>query len=137
MHGEVLNQLSKHLGVDKTKSSRLHPQGDGMAESFVKQLKSCIQKQVDSNGSDWDLYLHTTAFAIRSNTAYNTKTSPAELLFGEKLSTPVDQIVETLPRTFSEKQGVSFAKEVQNKINKSILLVNKHLEQSRMQMKHV
>ncbi len=72
VHGEVVKELCKHFGMKKSKSSRLHPQGDGMSEIFVRQLKSCIQKQVETNGSDWDLYLQTTAFAIRSNIAHNT-----------------------------------------------------------------
>ena len=71
VHGEVMKELCKHFGINKTKSLRLHPQGDGMAESFVKQMKSCVQKQVDRNGGDWDLFLQATAFAIRSNIAYN------------------------------------------------------------------
>ena len=50
VHGEVMRELCRQFGIGKSKSSRLHPQGDGMAESFVKQLKSCIQKQVDENG---------------------------------------------------------------------------------------
>ena len=63
VHGEVMNELCKLIGTVKSKSSRLHPQGDGMAESTVKLLKSCIQKQVDQFGEDWDLYLHSTGFA--------------------------------------------------------------------------
>ena len=68
VHGYVMKELSNLLGIDKTKSSRLHPQGDGLAESFVKVLKSCIQKHVDSQGSNWDIYIQAAAFAVQSNT---------------------------------------------------------------------
>ena len=135
VHGQVLKELCKHLGVQKSKSSRLHPQGDGMAESFVKQLKSCIQKQVEANGSDWDLYLHTTAFAIRSNVAYNTKHSPSELVLGEKLVQPVDHIIDNTSKTFNQKQGTDFAKDIKTKIKKSNQVVNQNLFVSRKKMK--
>ena len=55
VHGEVIKELCKLIGTVKSKSSRLQPQGDGMAESTVKILKSCVQKQVDQFGQDWDL----------------------------------------------------------------------------------
>ena len=42
---------------------------DGIAESFVKVMKSCIQKHVDSYGKDWDLYLQAAAVAACSNVA--------------------------------------------------------------------
>ena len=90
VHGEVMNELCKLIGTVKSKSSRLHPQGDGMAESTVKLLKSCIQKQVDQFGEDWDLYLHSTAFAIRTNINGSTKYTPAELILGDNLRRPID-----------------------------------------------
>ena len=99
VHGSVMIELSKILGVDKSKSSRLHPQGDGMSESFVKQLKRCVQKQVDENGTNWDLFLHATAFAVRSNMIYNSKISPSELIIGSKLAQPIDDAVAGKPIT--------------------------------------
>ena len=93
VHGNIMKELSRYLGVEKSKSSRLHPEGDGMAEAFVKQTKSCIQKQVDENGINWDLFLQPTAFAIRSNIAHHTQLSPAELIIGTKLRQPVDFIL--------------------------------------------
>ena len=42
VNGEVMQQLSRLLGVDKSKSSRLHPQGDGISEAAVKVVKSII-----------------------------------------------------------------------------------------------
>ncbi len=135
VHGEVVKELCKNFGMQKSKSSRLHPQGDGMAEIYVKQLKSCVQKQVEKNGENWDLFLQATAFAIRSNIAYNTKVSPAELIFGEKLTQPIDNIMSDKPRTFNQKQGSEFAQELKSRIQSSTKIVNEHLLKSREQMK--
>ena len=48
VNGNVIQELCKLLGVNKSHSSRLRPQGDGMTESMVKILK----KQVDNDRSD-------------------------------------------------------------------------------------
>ena len=135
VHGKVMEEVARRLGVHKSKSSRLHPQGDGMAESFVKQLKVCIQKQVEKNGSDWDLYLDSTAFAIRSNTTYNTKFSPAELVIGAKLVQPIDDIVDNVPKTYPEKQAHAFAKQLTDKLKESYIIANENLKLSRNKMK--
>ena len=59
----VVHELCKLLGTGKTKSSHLHPQRDGISESMVKVLKSCIQKQVNLHGVGWELYLHSAMYA--------------------------------------------------------------------------
>ena len=43
VHGSVTQEVAKILGIGKFKSSRLHPQGDGLSEAMVKQVKSCVQ----------------------------------------------------------------------------------------------
>ena len=40
--GHVMQQVSELLGIIKSKSSRLHPQGDGLSEAVVKLVKSII-----------------------------------------------------------------------------------------------
>ena len=130
-----MKELSRYLGIDKSKSSRLHPEGDGMAEAFVKQTKLCIQKQVDEHGANWDLYLQRTAFAIRSDMAYHTRFTPAELLIGDKLRQPVDFVSPSKTKSFAHGQSKKFAEDLKNKIVKSAELVKANLEKSRKKMK--
>ena len=131
-----MKELCRQFGVDKSKSSRLHPQGDGMAESFVKQLKSCVQKQVDKNGGNWDLFIQSTAFAIRTNMAYNTKCTPAEVMLGEKISQPIDHVVEDNSKiSYNKKHAASFAKDLKLRIQTSKDIVNRNLAASRGKMK--
>ena len=65
--GCIMHEVCNLLGIGKSKSSRLHPQGDGLSEAMVKQTKSCIQKQVDTHGRNWDQHLQSSAFAIRTS----------------------------------------------------------------------
>ena len=86
VHGSVMQEVAKISGIGKSKSSRLHPQDDGLSEAMVKQVKSCVQKQIDQYGSNWDLYLQSAVYAIRSSVNNSTKVTPAELIFGTELS---------------------------------------------------
>ena len=134
VHGAVIMELCKCLRIDKSKYSRLHPQGDGMSESFVKLLKSCIQKQVQSNGADWDVFIHVTAFAIRSNISYNTKFTPSELMIGSKLVQPIDTVIGLVPKSHIDKQCHLYARELRARLNDSYQMVNEHLVHSRQKM---
>ena len=137
VHGYVMKEISNLLGIDKTKSSRLHPQGDGLAESFVKVMKSCIQKHVDSHGSNWDLYIQAAAYAVRSNTAYNTKVSPAELVFGEKINMALNPsaVTHSACATYNQKQAIEFVKQLHTKIESTTTTTNSCLNKSRDKMK--
>ena len=135
VHGDIMKELSRHLGIEKSKSSRLHPQGDGMAEAFVKQTKSCIQKQVDQNGVNWDLFLQPTAFAIRSNIGLHTQLTPAELVLGSKLRQPVDTVFPSHTKSFQHGQSKKFAAKLRDRIKQCTVSVNNNLKKSRDVMK--
>ena len=135
VHGDVMNELCRLIGTVKSKSSRLHPQGDGMAESTVKIMKSCIRKQVDQYGQDWDLYLHSTAFAIRTSINGSTKFTPAELILGDNLRRPIDVSSNDNVRNFSQRQAKEFASSLVEKIEKTAVLVNQNVAAARAKMK--
>ena len=83
--GCIMHGVCNLLGIGKSKSSRLHPQGDGLSEAMVKQVKSCIQKQVDTHGPNWDHHLQSSAYAIHMSVSTSTNVTPGELVFGAML----------------------------------------------------
>ena len=97
VHGCVMKEITALLGVGKTKSSRLHPQGDDLSEAMVKLVKSCIQKQVDGFRRNWDVHLQAAVYAIRSSLSSSTKVSPAELILGAKLALPTQLLTTESP----------------------------------------
>ena len=129
VHGDVIKELCKLVGTVKSKSSRLHPQGDGMAESMVKILKNSARKQVDKFGKDWDSYLQPTAFAVRSNINSGTKHTPAELVLGDNMIRPIDLSVKNdKPSTFAKKQAREFSVQLKKKIEDASAVVNENLQ---------
>ena len=142
VHGCVIKEISTLLGIGKSKSSRLHPQGDGLSEAMVKQVKSCIQKQVDQFGRNWDLHLQAAVYAIRSSISSSTKVSPAELILGDKLSLPTQLLTTQSPAKLLKpttahniKQAQQFATDLGKSLKQSFETVNQTLSQSRTNMK--
>ena len=137
VHGHVLKELCNIIGTVKSKSSRLHPQGDGMSEAMIKILKNSIKKQVDEHGSDWDQYLQATAFAVRSSINNSTQCTPAELVLGANLMRPLDVLTpqegNRLPLV--TRRAREFATRLTSKIDESSKVVQENLEKSRRKMK--
>ena len=138
VHGEIVQELCKLIGTVKSKSSRLHPQGDGLSEAMVKIIKTAVKKQVDSYGLDWDLYLQPTAFAIRSSINSSTRYAPAELLMGENLMRPIDVTVNsTGKKSFSAMQAKEFATSLASKMDEANRIVQSNLQAAREKMKEL
>ena len=96
--GCVIHELCLIFGISKSRSSHLHPQGDGLSKVMVKVDKSCVQEHVDTTGKDWDLHLKSSVYVIHISLIKSTGFSPAELIFGTSLKTPIDLLATTDPK---------------------------------------
>eukprot|EP00794_Sanderia_malayensis_P017141 gene17141-18861_t len=116
--GCIMHEVCNILGIGKSKLSHLHPQGDGLSEAMVKQVKACIQKQVDIHGRNWDTHLQAAAYAIRTSVNTSTNVTPAELVLGAKISTPIQLLTTSSTRSIPPslphhvKQAQNFANEL-------------------------
>ncbi|UYV61916.1 K02A2.6-like [Cordylochernes scorpioides] len=50
-------ELCRRLGIEKTRTTPLHPQSDGMVERFNRTLTQHLTMFIDKNQRDWDQHL--------------------------------------------------------------------------------
>lgn len=50
----LFNDVCSLLGVDKTRTTALHPQSDGMVERFNRTLENQLAVVVEKHQQDWD-----------------------------------------------------------------------------------
>ena len=113
VHGSAMQEVAKILGIGNSKCSRLHPQGNGLSEELVKQVKSCVQKHVDQYGSNWDLRLQSAVYAIRSSVNNSTKVTPAKLILGTRLSSPTELLCSASPRLLVQPPAAHHVRQAQ------------------------
>ena len=94
-----------------------------MAESVVKILKDCIKKQVDKHGSDWDLYIQSAMYVVRSSICTSTDFTPSQMILGEILKFPVDRLTTSSPKdlqipgeNYNQRQAQQFVAGLGNKL---------------------
>ncbi|GFU03440.1 retrovirus-related Pol polyprotein from transposon 412 [Trichonephila clavipes] len=83
----VLKGVCELLGIDKTKTTPLHPQSDGMV-----------------NQQDWDQKVPLFLLAYRSAVHETTGYSPSQMLFGRDLRLPCDLLFGRPPDTPSSPE---------------------------------
>jgi hypothetical protein len=94
--------LLDHAFIDHRRTSRDHPQADGLAKKMVQTCKKGLRKIcLTGNKKDWDLALPYVAMGYKmSKHAFLSHFSPYFLLFGRNpippssITTQMDQVVD-------------------------------------------
>ncbi|GFX09345.1 retrovirus-related Pol polyprotein from transposon 412 [Trichonephila clavipes] len=93
----VCKRLCEILAIDKTKTTALHPQSDGMLERFNWTILNSLSLLVSSNQQDWDKKLPFFLLAYRSTVHETTGYAPSQMLFGRDLRLPADLLFSRPP----------------------------------------
>ena len=96
---QVMAEVCEKLGIVKTRTTPLHPQSDGLVERFNATLTTQLAMLTGQHQRDWDLHLPLVLLACRSAVQESTGFTPAMLMFGRELRTPVDLMFGTPPGT--------------------------------------
>ncbi|GFW79740.1 retrovirus-related Pol polyprotein from transposon 412 [Trichonephila clavipes] len=92
------------LGIDKTKTTPLHPQSDGMVERFNRTILNNLSLMVSKNQQDWDQKVPLFLLAYRSAVHETTGYSPSQMLFGRDIRLPCDLLFGRPPDTPSSPE---------------------------------
>ena len=98
----IQNTIQELLGVGRIFTTAGHPATNGKVERVNRVIKSLLRRFVSvyGKGNDWDKWLPTIMFAIRTAINNTTKTSPWALTFGEEARQP------TVTNDISDKVSV-------------------------------
>ena len=86
----LIAEMCLLLGAEKTRTTPLHPESDGMVERFNRTLEAQLSMFVDKNHRNWDTLVPLMMMAYRSAVHDTTGYTPARLLFGREIRLPID-----------------------------------------------
>uniref|UniRef100_A0A3Q3NHK6 Gypsy retrotransposon integrase-like protein 1 n=1 Tax=Mastacembelus armatus TaxID=205130 RepID=A0A3Q3NHK6_9TELE len=93
----VFGEVCQRLGVRKTRTTPLHPQSDGLVERFNRTLSTQLAILTSQHQKDWDQHLPLVLWAYRTAVQESSQCTPAVLMFGRELRTPVDLVFGAPP----------------------------------------
>ncbi|KAK2899936.1 hypothetical protein Q8A73_013065 [Channa argus] len=89
---QLFAEVCQRLGVRKTRTTPLHPQSDGLVERFNRTLATQLAILTSRHQKDWDQHLPLVLWAYRTAVQESSQCTPATLMFGRELRTPVDLV---------------------------------------------
>ena len=78
---DLITELNRTYRVQHIRTTAYHPQGNGLTERMNQTVKNTMSKLIDSY-DNWDHWLSSALFAIRSSPQKTTTFSPFELVYG-------------------------------------------------------
>ncbi|CAC5382342.1 unnamed protein product [Mytilus coruscus] len=94
---QLFQELCKLIDIDKTRTTVMRPQSDGMAERFMRTLENMLSSFVSNHQKDWDKFVPVLMIAYRSAEHESTGVSPCRMMYGREINLPVDLLFGKSP----------------------------------------
>ncbi|KAK3083233.1 hypothetical protein FSP39_017411 [Pinctada imbricata] len=88
--GILFGKLCSLLGIEKTRTTPMRPQSDGMIERGNRTITSMLSAYVSIGQKDWDVWLPVLMMAYRSAVHSSTGVTPYKMMFGRETTLPID-----------------------------------------------
>ena len=118
----LFKEVCRLLDIEKTRTTPLHPQSDGMVERLNRTLEAMLSKFVQQNQ-----LLPLLAMAYRSAIHESTGCTPNELMFGRDVRLPVDLMFGSPPVPVTPPNSTTFAWQLREQVSKVHQLARENL----------
>ena len=94
---QVMREVHRLFGIQKTRTTAYHPRGDGMVERHNRTVEGMLALWTNEYQNDWDKHLSLLGMAYRSAPHETTSETPNMLNLGREVTLPVDLLLEAPP----------------------------------------
>ena len=110
---ELVDAVTKVLGIKKRTSVVYRPQTQGMVERMNRQLIDQLTKRLNQFGNSWPEHMHYVALAHNASPASRTGETPNLVFFGREL--PIPSFVDLSTNTLRSKQVKEYVDEIKRR----------------------
>ena len=122
----LFQEVCRILGIEKSRTTALHPQSDGMIERFNRTLEAMLSMFVSDSQRDWDRCLPYVMMAYRTSVHETTGCTPSEMMMGRDVRLPADLLTGRLDDdTYDEP--TEYAEKLQDRLEQVHQYAREHL----------
>lgn len=111
---ELVDAVSKVLGIKRKNSVVYRPQSQGMVERMNRQLIDQLTKRLSQFGKTWPEHMNYVALAHNAAPAARTGETPNMVFFGREL--PIPTFTDLSVNTLRSKSVQEYVEEVQRRV---------------------
>ncbi|XP_067633073.1 retrovirus-related Pol polyprotein from transposon 412 isoform X3 [Eurosta solidaginis] len=128
---EIFSELTKLLKIEHKFSTAYHHETLGTVERNHRVFNEYLRSFLNPNFSDWDVYLKYFTFLhnTTTNTVFDNKFSPYELVFGKAANLPKELQTDKIDPIYNIE---NYSKEVKFRFQKTHELANKTVTEHKL-----
>ena len=130
----VIQRLCQLMGVQKTRTTPYHPQGDRLVERLNRSLMGILRRYCADRPLEWDLWLPAALHAYRVTKQTSTGVSPFELLYGRKPRLPTDIACGSAPPVPTDT--TEYLNQLHQQMNSAREIVDANLAAAQERQRH-
>lgn len=125
---KIFQELTRLLGIRKTRTTALHPQSDGQVERQHQTIINYLAKFISENQKDWERWIPMYLLAYRTSKHETTGVTPSELYFARDLRLPLDLLRGCPPGYENEDSAENYVSKLKKKLKEIHVGVRQRLE---------
>ena len=132
----LIKKLCDISGIEKTRTTGYHPQGNGQTERYNRTLLDMLSKSIDQRTqSDWDDWLPLVQFSYNTSIHTCTGIQPFELQFGRESKTLLDLVVSGPSLKSRDKSARECLEKLKTQVGKQIKVAQEMISKNMLKQK--
>ena len=133
--GKVIKGLCEIAGMEKSRTTPFHPQGDGIPERYNRTLLNMLGTLDPEKKKDWKSYVAPLVHAYNATRHDTTSQSPFFLMFGRQPRLAVDLILGIPEEENQHCSRQKYAQDLRRRLQEAYELATEEADKARKRQK--
>jgi hypothetical protein len=131
----IIKELCRLAGIEKSHTTPYHPMGNGMTERFNRTLLNMLGTLSEDQKKDWKQYIKPLVHAYNATKHESTGFSPFYLMFGRHSRLAVDVLMKIPEENEASKSYTQFVTDLRDRLDYTYQLVSRKARNSSSKQK--